>query len=112
MASYELMYLLVPDLEDEDYEAANARYSDLIVESGGKINKVDVWGKRRLAYEIKERREGYYSLIYFEAPAEAVKELDRVLRITENVLRHLIVRHGDKESIAKQGKEEEAENAE
>lgn len=110
MASYELMYVLIPNLEDEDYEAANQKLSDLITENGGRLNKIDVWGKRRLAYEIKKWREGYYTVIYFEAPPEVVKELDRVLKIDEKVLRHLIVRHEEKSSTAAQGKEAAAEN--
>ena len=109
MASYEVMYVLVPNLEDEAYTAANQRFSDLIVENGGQVDKVDVWGKRRLAYELKNRREGYYALIYFKAPAAAVKELDRVLKINENVLRHMIVRHEEKGTTAAKGKEAAAE---
>ncbi|NMA55595.1 MAG: 30S ribosomal protein S6 [Firmicutes bacterium] len=104
MASYELMYTLVPDLEDEEYEAANERLSAIITDQGGKIEKLDVWGKRRLAYEIKKWREGYYTLMHFEAPAEAVKELDRVLRINEKVLRHLIVKREILESSANEKK--------
>lgn len=109
MASYEVMYILVPNLEDEAYAAANQRFSDLITENGGRVDKVDVWGKRRLAYELKKRREGYYTLIYFDAPAAAVKELDRVLRINENILRHMIVRHEEKGTTAAKGKEAAAE---
>ena len=110
MASYEVMYVLVPNLEDEAYAAATQRFSDLITENGGQVDKVDVWGKRRLAYELKKRREGYYTLIYFDAPAAAVKELDRVLKINENVLRHMIVRHEGKGTSAAKGKEAAAEN--
>ncbi|MGI6129097.1 MAG: 30S ribosomal protein S6 [bacterium] len=110
MASYEVMYVLVPNLEEEAYAAANQRLSDLITEQGGRVDKVDVWGKRRLAYEVKKRREGYYTLIYFEAPAAAVKELDRVLRINEDVLRHIIVRHEEKGTTAAKGKEAAANN--
>lgn len=104
MASYELMYVIVPNLEDEDYAAANQRFSDLVTDNGGRVDKIDVWGKRRLAYEIKKWREGYYTLMHFEAPAEAVKELDRVLRINEKVLRHLIVKREILESSANEKK--------
>ena len=111
MGSYEVMYVLVPNLEDEAYTATTERLSAIITENGGQINKVDVWGKRRLAYEVKKRREGYYTLIYFDAPAPIVKELDRVLRINEEVLRHMIVRHEDKTISAAKGKEAAADNA-
>jgi small subunit ribosomal protein S6 len=110
VASYELMYVIVPNLEDENYAAANQRFSDLVTDNGGRVDKIDVWGKRRLAYEIKKWREGYYTLMYFDAPAEAVKELDRVLRINENVLRHMVVRREDQDSAAAQEKEAAAEN--
>lgn len=105
MASYEVMYILVPNLEDEAYAALNQRFSDVIVENGGQVDKMDVWGKRRLAYEIKKWREGYYVVTYFEAPAAAVKELDRVLRINEDVLRHIIVRHEEQGATQAKGKE-------
>lgn len=96
MASYEVMYVLAPNLEEEAYAALSQRVNDVIAENGGQVQKVDTWGKRRLAYEIKKFREGYYTVVYFTGPAACVKELDRVLKITESVIRHLIVRHEEK----------------
>ncbi|BCV23862.1 30S ribosomal protein S6 [Gelria sp. Kuro-4] len=104
MASYEVMYILAPNLEEEAYAALSRKFSDLITESGGRVEKVDTWGKRRLAYEIKKFREGFYTVIYFSATAACVKELDRVMKITEPVLRHLIVRHEEKDNANAEGK--------
>jgi small subunit ribosomal protein S6 len=108
--SYEMMYLMIPNLEDEAYEAVNQRFSDLIAENGGRIGKIDVWGKRRLAYEINKWREGFYTVIYFEAPADVAKELDRVLKINEDVLRHIIIRREDESTAVVKGKEAAAED--
>ncbi|MDI3538417.1 MAG: small subunit ribosomal protein [Bacillota bacterium] len=110
MARYEVLYVLAPNLEEEAYAAYTERFSNIIKDNGGQVEKVDTWGKRRLAYEIKKFREGYYTVIYFNAPAECVKELDRVLKITEPVLRHLIVRHEEKKSASAERKVA-AENA-
>ncbi|HHY93082.1 MAG TPA: 30S ribosomal protein S6 [Firmicutes bacterium] len=111
MASYEVMYILTPNLEEEAYAAYSQKFSDLITEGGGQVHKVDTWGKRRLAYELKKLREGFYTVIYFDAPAACVKELDRVMKITEPVLRHLIVRHEEKDNANAEKGKVAAENA-
>ena len=67
----------------------------LITENGGKVEKTDCWGKRRLAYEIQDLKEGLYVLVTFQAEAAAVRELDRVMKITDEVLRHMIIRKGE-----------------
>lgn len=91
MNKYELMYVLSPVLEDEAVDAVVAKYSDVITNNGGEIEKVDKWGKRRLAYEVKDFSEGHYVLTLFSSPTGAVQELDRLLRISEEVIRYLIV---------------------
>ncbi|GAB2717016.1 30S ribosomal protein S6 [Paenibacillus thermoaerophilus] len=91
MRKYELIYILRPDLDQEGVQSLVEKFQTVIA-NGGEVEKVDVWGKRRLAYEIEKHREGYYVLINFSAPAETVSELDRVLKITDEVIRYMIVR--------------------
>lgn len=89
---YEVLYVLRPDIEEEAVDPIIARYDETIAKTGGTVVKTDKWGKRRLAYEIKDQLEGYYVLTTFQAPNEASQELDRLMRIADEVLRHLIVR--------------------
>ncbi len=89
---YEVMYILNADLDEEATTALMDKFSDLIAGRGGEITKTDVWGKRRLAYEIKHKREGFYVVFEFKGDADAAAELDRVFRITDGVLRHIIIR--------------------
>jgi len=92
MRRYELMLVLRPDVADDRAQAVIDRTTRQIVASGGQIAKVVPWGRRRLAYQIDRYREGSYHIILFEAPAEAIAELERTLLITEEVLRHLVTR--------------------
>ncbi len=92
MRRYELMLVLQPDAPDERISAIIDRTTRQITTDGGQIVKVAPWGRRRLAYPITRYREGSYHIIVFEAPAEAIAELERSLLITEEVLRHLVVR--------------------
>src|ERR1700675_2330338 len=92
MRRYELMLVLRPDIPDERNQAIVDRTTRQITASGGQIVKVAPWGRRRLAYPIDRQREGSYHIILFEAPNEAVAELERGLLITEELLRHLITR--------------------
>ena len=92
MRRYELMLVLRPDVPDDRSQAVIDRTTRSIVGAGGQIVKVAPWGRRRLAYPIDRQREGSYHIILFEAPSEAVAELERGLLITEELLRHLITR--------------------
>jgi len=92
---YEVMYILQPDLDEEKVTAAIEKYSSLIQANGGTVINVDKWGKRRLAYELKGQREGNYVLVQFSGEPAVSSELDRVMKIADDVLRHLIVRKGD-----------------
>ena len=91
MNAYEVMYIVKP-VEDEACEAVVAKFEKLITAN---VEKTDRWGKRRLAYEIQDLNEGIYVLVTFQADAAAVKELDRVMKITDEVLRHMIIRKGE-----------------
>ena len=92
MNKYELALVLSPALEDEARAEELKKAQELIERFGGKIEGVDDWGKRRLAYEIRKVNEGYYSFTSFEAPATTPAEMESRLRIMENVLRYLIIR--------------------
>jgi len=89
---YELMLVFRPDAPDERIAAIIDRTTRQITADGGQIVKVAPWGRRRLAYAIDHHREGSYHIVVFEAPATAILELERGLLITEEVLRHLVVR--------------------
>ena len=92
MRRYELMLVLRPDAPDERVQTVIDRTTRQIVASGGQIVKVAPWGRRRLAYQIDRYREGSYHIVLFEAPSEAIGELERGLLITEELLRHLVTR--------------------
>ena len=89
-ANYEAVYILDADLGEEATAALVAKFKNL-VESNGTLAEVDEWGKRRLAYPINDLNEGYYVLMTFTADAAFPAELDRVLRITDGVMRSMIV---------------------
>jgi small subunit ribosomal protein S6 len=90
MRRYELMLILRPDLAEDRIQATIDRATRSIIGSGGQIIKVSPWGRRRLAYAIGLHREGSYHIVVFDAPSEAIAELERNLHITEEVIRHLV----------------------
>lgn len=92
MNKYELALVLSPVLDDEGRAAEVAKVQATLERFGAKIEKVDDWGKRKLAYEIQKVNEGFYSFTTFEAPAAAPAEIEARMRIMENVLRYLIIR--------------------
>ena len=92
MRRYELMLVLRPDVADDKAQAVIERTTRQLSAAGGQIVKVAPWGRRRLAYQIDRYREGSYHIILFEAPPEAIAEMERSLAITEEVLRHLVTR--------------------
>ena len=88
---YELMLLFQPDLEDDQLQAAVERVTRAIVNAGGSLSKISPWGKRRLAYPIRHHRDASYFLIHFDIEPSAVREIERGLLISEEILRHLVV---------------------
>ena len=106
MRRYELMLVLRPDVADDKSQAIVDRTTRGIVAAGGQIVKVAPWGRRRLAYPIDRHREGSYHIILFEAPSDAIVELEHTLLITEEVLRHLVTRV-DRPTKVSQGDEED-----
>ena len=93
MNKYEVMYVINPTLEDSARVELINRFSNLVKENGGEVERVDEWGKRRLAYAIEYKTEGYYVLMYIQAPADLPRELERNFQINDNVLRYLVVRY-------------------
>ncbi|BCU83395.1 MULTISPECIES: 30S ribosomal protein S6 [Polycladomyces] len=91
MRKYELMYIVRPDLDDENLRATREKVHSVITNNGGEIIEVNEMGKRRLAYEIKKFRDGVYTVVTFNATPEVVNELDRTIKINDNVIRHMII---------------------
>lgn len=89
---YETMLILDAQSEEGLQEELIVKFKDIIEREGGQVNNLDKWGKRRLAYEVKKHKEGFYVLINFQAPPEACHELERTFKINDEVLRYLIVR--------------------
>lgn len=89
---YELMLVLKPDLEEEPLAVLITKFQEIITAQGGEVVKTDQWGKRKLAYDIGGHSEGFYVVIDFQSETGAAAELERVLKITDEVLRHLLVR--------------------
>lgn len=94
--SYELMYVIKPDLDEEKLNAVLEKYSNIIINDGGEIESTDKWGKRRLAYEIDDYREGIYVLVYFKSEPSAAQEIDRVMKISDEILRFMILSREEK----------------
>ena len=97
MRKYEILFIVRP-LDEEATNAVIEKFSKLIAANGGEIVKEDRWGKKRLAYEIKKESEGYYVLFYTNCEPNCINECDRVMKITDEVLKHMIVRSTEKEA--------------
>lgn len=91
MRDYELVYVVKPVLDEETREGVQNKIKEIIETNGGEVTKVDAWGNRKLAYQIAKFTEGFYTLVNFKASVELPKELDRNLKINENVIRHMVV---------------------
>ena len=96
MRDYEVLYIVRADLDDDKVQDVVKRVNTLIERSGGVIAQTSLWGKRKLAYEVKHQKEGSYVLQDFQIGPDRVPELEAALKITEEVLRHLIVRKPEK----------------
>jgi small subunit ribosomal protein S6 len=91
MRRYELMLLFRPDLEDDKLQSAVEKVTRAVVNAGGTLTKVSPWGKRRLAYEIQHFREASYFLLHFDIAPSQIRDIERGLLISEEILRHLVV---------------------
>jgi small subunit ribosomal protein S6 len=96
LRDYEILYIVRADLDDDKVQDIIKRVNTLIERAGGSLERTNVWGKRKLAYEVKHQKEGSYILQDFQIGPDRVPELEAALKITEEVLRHLVVRKPDK----------------
>ena len=101
MNKYELIYVIDTAMEESARNELIARFNGMIEADGGKVEKVEEWGKRRLAYAINYKTEGYYVLVNFTANAELPREIERVMQINESILRYLTVKVEEKRSNVK-----------
>ncbi|GAB3182838.1 30S ribosomal protein S6 [Nesterenkonia halophila] len=95
MRHYELMVLVDPEVDERTVEPTLAKYMEIVKRDGGSVEGIDVWGRRRLAYEIKKNNEAVYAVVDFHATPDSAAELDRLLRLNETIMRTKIIRPED-----------------
>ena len=96
MRRYEVMVILDPELEERTVEPSLDTYLNIVRKEGGTVEKVDIWGRRKLAYDVKKKSEGIYAIIDLTAEPAVVKELDRQLTLNESILRTKVIRPDQK----------------
>ncbi len=109
MHAYELMVILDPELDERTVQPSLDQFLEVIRKDGGSIDNVDIWGKRRLAYEIQKKSEGIYAVVNFTATPAATAELDRQLRLSEAVMRTKVLRA--EEAVVRLSGKDDAEKA-
>jgi small subunit ribosomal protein S6 len=92
MRHYEIMIILDPNLEEKTVQPSLDQFMKVVTDGGGKVEKTDIWGKRRLAYPIEKKPEGYYAIVDLTAEPNTVLELDRQLNLNEGILRTKVTR--------------------
>ena len=92
MRNYELMVLVDPEVDERTVEPTLNKFLEVVTKENGTVDKLDIWGRRRLAYEIQKKSEGIYAVVNFTAEPQTAKELDRVLSLNEAVMRTKIIR--------------------
>jgi small subunit ribosomal protein S6 len=92
MANYEIMFVLNPNTTEEDIDKINGQIENIVTTGGGKVDRIEKMGKRRLAYEVQKHREGYYVLFVIAANGDIVKECERRLRVMDAVIKYMTVR--------------------
>jgi small subunit ribosomal protein S6 len=97
---YETMFIVKPTLTEEETAAQITAVKERIEKNGGEIVSVDDMGTRNLAYEIEKNKRGYYYVIYFKAPSDAIKELERGFKVNENIIRFIFVKYENKAEVA------------
>lgn len=100
MNIYENIVILNASLSDEEIETASGKIKDLITNSGGEILKTDVWGRRKLAYEIKKQKKGFYLLLVFKSPSAAIKKLEGYYKVSDLVVKYMVIKLGKKQAEA------------
>ncbi|WML50380.1 30S ribosomal protein S6 [Neobacillus sp. PS3-34] len=92
MRKYEIMYIIRPNIEDEAKKALVERFNTILTDNGAESAETKDWGKRRLAYEINDLRDGYYQIVKVTSDSAAVEEFSRLAKINEDILRHLVIK--------------------
>ncbi|MFZ3122311.1 MAG: 30S ribosomal protein S6 [Thermodesulfovibrionales bacterium] len=100
MNIYENIVILNASLGDEEIETASDKIKDLITNSGGEILKTDVWGRRKLAYEIKKQKKGFYLLLVFKSPSAAIKKLEDYYKVFDPVVKYMVIKLEKKQAEA------------
>lgn len=95
MRNYEIMYIIRPDIDDEVKTSVLERFNSILTENGAEITNVDDKGKKRLAYEINDYRDGYYVVIKLKGGEEAVNEFTRLAKFSDDIIRHIVIREDD-----------------
>ena len=90
--TYEVMLIVIPELDEEQVESTVGRFRTIIERTGGEVSDVNNWGRRKLAYEIGHRADGFYYVMEFTAGERTLPELKRILRVSDDILRHMIVK--------------------
>ncbi|WP_433745991.1 30S ribosomal protein S6 [Falsibacillus pallidus] len=93
MKKYELMYIIRPSVDEEAKKAVVERFANILTSNGAEIIESKDWGKRRLAYEINDFRDGFYQLVNINSGTEAVQEFDRLAKISDDIIRHIVVKN-------------------
>ena len=101
MNKYEMLYIIGADLSDEAKEAIIAKFENVVNQNGGKVEKVDKWGIKKLVYPINYKTEGYYVLVNFKSEPTFPLELERVFGITDGILRNIVIKHDEKKLAKK-----------
>jgi small subunit ribosomal protein S6 len=100
MAKYEMMFIARTDVPEEELDKLNAQMESVVSGAGGKTEKIDKMGRRRLAYRVKKQREGFYVLFTFEGNGDTVREFERRLKVTDQVIKYLTVRIDERKKAA------------
>ncbi len=92
MRTYEVSYIAAPNVADDDLAKLTSQLEHIVTDRGGKITKVDAWGRRKLAYSIGKFEEGLYTILFIEGSGQEISEVERRLRVTDFIIRHMTVR--------------------
>lgn len=98
MNIYENIVILDAALADEEAEAAITKIKELIVDQGGEVLKVDIWGRKKLAYEIKKQKKGLYVLLFYKTPSAAIKKIEELYKVFDAVLKYIIIKLNAKQA--------------
>jgi small subunit ribosomal protein S6 len=109
--TYELIYIMRPEATEQEVADMHAQVEGIVSRMGGALERTDTWGRKKLAYEIGPHKEGFYVLEVIRGSGELVKEIDRRLKVTEGLLRHLIVRVDERQRVSERARTKRQEES-